>query len=145
MSNPFDFLKLGGGEADGGIVRADLVISKLSSPHGGGPNFYYSCFRHCLWLLTAPNMNAPPSATTTPGSLQHLSRSWTNWTNLALLISPQRTSANRVVGFHWSASCRKLSPLEAIVMITLRRPHVHLSFHFLILVFFLWFRMVRAR
>jgi len=34
MSNPFDFLKLGGGEADGGIVRADLVISKLSSPHG---------------------------------------------------------------------------------------------------------------
>jgi hypothetical protein len=31
MSNPFDFLKLGSGEADGDIVRADLVISKLSS------------------------------------------------------------------------------------------------------------------
>ena len=34
MLNPFDFLKLGSGEADGDIVRADLVISKLSSPHG---------------------------------------------------------------------------------------------------------------
>lgn len=34
MLNPFDFLKLGSGEADSDIVRADLVICKLSSPHG---------------------------------------------------------------------------------------------------------------
>lgn len=34
MSNPFDSLKLGSGEADCDIVRADLVISRLSNPHG---------------------------------------------------------------------------------------------------------------
>lgn len=34
MSNPFGSLKLGSGEADGDIVRADLVISRLLNPHG---------------------------------------------------------------------------------------------------------------